>query len=311
MLASAEQRSWSDAWASLGVVTIAALPLSNAPVLPLLTPAWGKGPWPSLTGRGDRIESCQFPKEAPQMNRPSFRFDPARCDARKWSRPLAWAGLLLVTVLGPTAAAAQIADGNPSQARDNTRLMGTVFAVDGTPLENVQIQVFNDDAPAEMARGRTRPSGNYLVRNMGALYNRGNLMGIVARARFDKEGYEPAVIRMRIRKNEVERAYVVLAPTETEVELPGTCGVVVGRVVNRKGRGIKGASVSLRSAGEVIAEAGPTKKDGEFELKAWNTDGGLEVVVSAAGQELVEAVELVAQTQPDLLLPTEVEIRVE
>ena len=42
MLASAERRSWSDASASLGVATIAALPLSNAPVLPLLTPALGQ-----------------------------------------------------------------------------------------------------------------------------------------------------------------------------------------------------------------------------------------------------------------------------
>ncbi|REJ75096.1 MAG: hypothetical protein DWQ36_05985 [Acidobacteria bacterium] len=185
--------------------------------------------------------------------------------------------------------------------RDNTRLMGTVFDVAGNPMTDVMVWVVNDAAPAEQARSRTRKTGNYLVRGMAGLYTERDVNGIIARARFEKDGHETVVARIGIPKNAVERLNPILAPAGQPVVLDGHAAMFVGQVVDEREKGIKGAVVRVLEEGEAIATSEPTKGDGEFEVVVWNAAAELVLEASADGRESRLEVVLEPPPQPDVV----------
>ncbi len=169
-------------------------------------------------------------------------------------------------------------------AGDNTRLMGTAFDLEGNPMSDVLIWVVNDDAGAFRVRSKSRKTGNYLVRGMGGLYPRIDQVGIVARASYEKEGYETVEARVPLNRNGFERVYPILAPAGQKPALEGVCAVLVGTVSNREsGKGIKGAVVEIRDGGELIATSEETKKNGEFEILIWDSAAEVDLVISAPG----------------------------
>ena len=174
-------------------------------------------------------------------------------------------------------------EGAEAGAGDNTRLMGTAFDLEGNPMSDVLIWVVNDDAPAFRVRSKSRKTGNYLVRGMGGLYPRVDQTGIVARASYEKEGYEIVEARVPLNRNAFERVYPILAPAGQKPAIEGVCAVLVGTVSNRKGKGVKGAVVEIRDGGEIIATSEETKKNGEFEILIWHSVAEVDLVISAPG----------------------------
>ena len=63
----------------------------------------------------------------------------------------------------------------------------------------------------------------------------------------------------------------------------GVCAVRLGTVLNKKGKGVKGAVVEVREGVEVIVTSEPTQKDGRFEILVGDSAAELELVVNAPG----------------------------
>jgi hypothetical protein len=207
------------------------------------------------------------------------------------------------------AQAANQASGDLGGVGENTRLMGTVFDVAGNPLSDVLIWVVNDNAPAAQARGRTRKTGNYLVRDMTSLYTERDTQGIVARARYEREGHRTVTARVAIPKNGVERLNPILARDDESLDFDGYCVVLVGAVTNAKGKGVKGAVAEVRENGATIAKAEPTKGNGEFELVLWNAAETVDLVVTGAGGESkTVSLTLEDAPQPDLVMTRQVTV---
>lgn len=196
--------------------------------------------------------------------------------------------------------------------RENTRLMGTVFDTAGTPMPDVLIWVVNDEAPAQQARARTRKTGNYLVRGMASLYTERDVYGITARARFEKEGYKTVIARIGISKNGVERLYPVMIPEGEMFDPEGFLAVLVGSVVNAKGKGVKGVVVEAWHDGQQLAASDPTKGSGEFELVLWDVGESVELVAkSKGGVETRSQVALSPRPQVDVLVAQPVNLVME
>lgn len=196
--------------------------------------------------------------------------------------------------------------------RENTRLMGTVFDTSGQPMPDVLIWVVNDEAPAAQARSRTRKTGNYLVRGMANLYTEHDVYGITARARFEKEGHQTVTARIGISKNGVERLYPVMIPEGEEFAPEGFLAVLVGSVVDTKGKGVKGVVVEALQDGERLAVSEPTKGNGEFEFVLWDVGEMIELVATTKkGDRFESAVPLSPRPQVDVVLAQPVNLVVE
>ncbi len=91
----------------------------------------------------------------------------------------------------------------------------------------------------------------------------------------------------------------------------GVCAVLLGTVLNKKGKGVKGAVVEVRDGLEVITTSEATKKDGGFEILVWDSAAELELVVNAPGVDpktLPIAVERSPQADSFSSYPFEVSI---
>lgn len=196
--------------------------------------------------------------------------------------------------------------------RDNTRLMGTVFDLEGNPLPDVMIWVTNDSAPANRVRSKSRKNGNYLVRGMASLYTVRDHQGLVARARFEREGFATVEAKIAVDKNGIQRVYPILAPEGRSVTIDGVCAVLVGTVTNREGKGIRGAVVELRDGESVVGTSEETRKDGEFEVLVWNSPAELDLVVEAPGkQPRTRRITLQRSPQPDLFLAQSFDVTID
>ncbi len=200
--------------------------------------------------------------------------------------------------------------GTGAGPRDNTRVQGTVFNTAGEVMSDVHIWVTNDAAPANRVRAKTRPTGNYLVRNVASLYQPEDIEGILLRVLFQKEGYEDLQTLVGVVKNGIERINVYMLETGETAEMSGTCAALAGRVVNRKGRGAKGVTVRVLSLdGEELIPPIAAEKRGDWEAILWNVDVD-EVTVEATGKEGTNRtnVKLEADNEPQVFTAQKVEL---
>lgn len=196
----------------------------------------------------------------------------------------------------PAASAGQVAAGETAldsrgwsvdgtvTDRDNTRLNGTVFDPHGKPLSKVEIWVANDLLLTSRLRFRTMGNGEYRVRNLGRIYTEEDVLGIVLRVSFSREGYQPFSALAAVERNGAAELHPILWPEGESTAPAGWCAFVLGRVTNTEGKGVKKATVTLTSAAgsEVLAEA-RTAKNGSYRALLWNAPASLIVSASAPG----------------------------
>ncbi len=168
--------------------------------------------------------------------------------------------------------------------RDNTRVNGTVFDSRGNPLSKVEIWVANDLLLTSRLRFRTMSDGVYRVRNIGRIYTDEDVLGIVLRMSFNREGYQSFTALAAIARNGAADLHPILWPEGESPVADGWSVFVQGRVSDEKGKGVKKAKVTLTSASgsEVLAET-TTAKNGSYRALLWTAPASLVVSVSAPG----------------------------
>jgi hypothetical protein len=200
---------------------------------------------------------------------------------------------------------------------DKTRVSGLVFGSDGAVLNDIDLWVTNDNAPANRIRARTRKNGTFLLRHLDRLFTRDDVEGIVLRVLFEKDGYRSTETTVSVPKNGLGSVHVILYTNEEEPFLEELCAVVKGRLQDRKGKPVKRTRVTVSSLkGELLAET-TSDGDGRYTLALWNAP---EVVELEASDGTLEARVRVKLRQPenhdvlqaqilDLLLTSEAEMQ--
>lgn len=167
---------------------------------------------------------------------------------------------------------------------DNTRLNGTVFDSHGKPLSKVEIWVVNDLLRTSRLRFRTQGNGDYRVRGLGRIYTEEDVLGIVLRLSFSREGFQPFSALAAVERNGAAELYPILWPEGESPALSGWYAFVQGRVTDAEGKGIKKATVTLTSAaGSAVLAKTQTVKNGFYRALLWNAPASLIVSASAPG----------------------------
>ncbi len=187
--------------------------------------------------------------------------------------------------------------------RDNTRTYGTVYDPAGNPMPKVDVWIVNDNAPAHRVRAKTRATGVYQIRNMGPLYNRDDVYGIVLRLSFKTPGYQSAEYVVPVERNEIEWLYPILWPEGEEPAADTRYVMVSGRLVNAKGKKVKGGTVAITSPDdsslnlEIAAD-----KAGNFQALVWDAPQRINVQATAPGAGTGErSIDLSTATRHDLV----------
>ena len=168
--------------------------------------------------------------------------------------------------------------------RDNTRVNGTVFDPRGKPLSKVEIWVANDLLLTSRLRFRTMGNGDYRVRNLGRIYTQEDVLGILLRLSFDREGYQPFSALAAVERNGAAELHPILWPDGESPAPAGWCAFVQGRVTNAEGKGVKKATVTLTSAaGSDMLVQTLTAKNGSYRALLWNAPASLIVSANAPG----------------------------
>ena len=227
-------------------------------------------------------------------------------------RPFLFRIALVILVLAPATVSAQLRDTfsediDERGGGDRTRAMGVVYDSRGAPLTGVQIWVMNDNAPADRIRGRARKTGEYLVRDVGRLYQPEDIQGIALRLRFEVDGYLPVEAVAPVERNGLVEIYPVMwredeGPSETDTRRL----MLTGRVVNSKGKGIKGAAIAITdTTGSALGIETTTLKNGSYRLLLWDVPEVIVVTVTAAGEEQRHTLSLQGEARHDLLTVAE------
>lgn len=216
---------------------------------------------------------------------------------------LAFVALTLALLTAPAAAQNRGADITGTITdRDNTRASGTVFDSSGQPMTDVDIWIQNDDAPAERMRAKARKTGSYLARGLIRLYDERNVTGISLRLTFEKPGYQTVVAVVDVAKNGLAAVYPILWPEGAEPEMSGVTMLLVGRIQDDRGKGVKNAKMTVTGAEvEGFHAAAEVAKDGSYEVLLWNAPSAVRIEIAAAGIEpFVEEVALSSPERFDL-----------
>ena len=193
--------------------------------------------------------------------------------------------------------------------QDNTRAYGTVLDSSGSPLANVDIWISNNDAPANRVRSRNRKTGVFLLRNIGRLYTEDDYGGITLRLLFERDGYRSVQTTLGVQRDGIEILYPVLFTESEEVELPGINALLMGRVVNAKGKSVKVPTIEVRTLeGTEIAKV-TGEKNGDYEVLLWNAPQRVRVIVESTLGEKELEVDLTASSSAQVIFPQRLAIR--
>ena len=196
--------------------------------------------------------------------------------------------------------------------RDNTRVLGTVYDSEGNPQPKVVIWVANNQILSSRVRIRTRSDGSFLVRDIAQLYTQEDVLGIVLRLSFEKEGYEPLEVTVAVERNALAEVHPILWRPEETPQGNDWCIVVQGTVSAAGRKRVKQALVTITSpldpGFELQAKVG---KNGTYRALLWNAPASLKISATAAGFSSVESTlilegaprtNMVAQVAQDLVL---------
>ncbi len=173
-------------------------------------------------------------------------------------------------------------------SRDNTRVMGTVRDGFGNPINEIEITVRNDDAPASQLIARTRKSGTYLVRDISRLWSRENVTGITLRLRFEGDGLEPFESTVGVAKNGLAELHPILWENGQEKNLGGWCVIVKGTVSDNRGKKVKSANVVFTSRQNPEFRVEVEAKKGEYEALLWAAPDTIDVAVEIDGDSAIQ-----------------------
>ena len=194
--------------------------------------------------------------------------------------------------------------------QDNTRAYGTVLDSSGSPLANVDIWVSNHNAPANRVRAKNRKTGTFLLRNIGRLYTIDDFGGITLRLLFERDGYRSVQTTVGVQRDGIGTLYPVLFIESEKVELPGVCAVLVGTVVNAKGKGLKAPTIQVRTleGDEIVKVTG--EKKGDYEVLLWNAPQRVRLIVESALGEKEILVDLTPPSAPQVIYPQRLDIQI-
>ena len=174
--------------------------------------------------------------------------------------------------------------------RDNTRVLGTVYDSEGNPQPKVVIWVANNQILSSRVRIRTRSDGSFLVRDIAQLYTQEDVLGIVLRLSFEKEGYEPLEVTVAVERNALAEVHPILWRPEETPQGNDWCIVVQGTVSAAGRKRVKKALVTITSpldpGFELQAKVG---KNGTYRALLWNAPSSLKISATAAGFSSVES----------------------
>ena len=213
---------------------------------------------------------------------------------------------LLVLFVAP-AAFAQLPEGSDLARNlrdaDNTRVTGVVYDPDGQPLNKVNVWLFNDRAPANPLRARTRKSGLFLVRNLTNIYREEDVHGIYLRARFELEGYQPVEAKLAVERDQLGQVHPIMWPEGTQPQVDGICVLVTGTVSSGpKKKGVRGATVRITAADapDLLVET-VADKSGYYEALLWDVPEVVNVHIEGNGMVNEVNLRLAGDHRPDLV----------
>jgi hypothetical protein len=154
--------------------------------------------------------------------------------------------------------------------------------------------------------------GSFLVRDSAQLYTQEDVLGIVLRLSFEKEGYEPLEVTVAVERNALAEVHPILWRPEETPQGNDWCIVVQGTVSAAGRKRVKKALVTITSpldpGFELQAKVG---KNGTYRALLWNAPASLKISATAAGFSSVESTlilkgaprtNMVAQVAQDLVL---------
>ena len=181
--------------------------------------------------------------------------------------------------------------------RDTTRVFGTIYDSSGTPQSRVDIRVFNDQAPANEVRTRSRKTGSYVARNFGRLYTERDLYGLKVRVRFEAAGFKPSEIVSAVEKNNGLELNPILWREGEQPAMDGWCLVLTGQLTNAKGKKVKDGAVRITSPDDPALDVeAEVDKGGNYRAMIWNGPGKLQL--EATGNGATETLPLSLDGQP-------------
>lgn len=168
--------------------------------------------------------------------------------------------------------------------RDNTRVMGTVRDAFGNPINEIEIRVRNNDAPANELIFRTRKTGTYLVRDVSRLWSLENVTGITLRLRFEAVGLEPFETTVGVAKNGLAELHPILWEPGEEKKLGGWCVIVQGDVTDSKGKKLKKGSIVFTSKENPEFRVETEVSKGHYEALLWAAPADVSLTLTADGE---------------------------
>ena len=195
---------------------------------------------------------------------------------------------LLATALVAPPLSAQVDRDNFAQ-RDTTRVGGTIYDSQGSPIPKVELWVMNDNAPADRTRGRARATGTYLVRGLGRLFTDRDMEGIMLRLTYSAAGYESVTHTIAAPVNNYSELFPILAKPGEDLTAMGWCLLLRGQVSRGGKKGIRDAAITVTSPDEPgLNVQATTEKDGTYEALLWNVPASLVITASSGGTEKTE-----------------------
>ena len=186
--------------------------------------------------------------------------------------------------------------------RDTTRVFGNIYDSSGAMLPRVDIRVFNDAAPANEVRTRSRKTGSYVARNFGRLYTERDLYGLKVRVRFEAAGFKPAEIVSAVEKNNGLELNPILWRDGEQPEMDGWCLVLTGKLTNAKGKKVKDGTVRVTSPDDPNLDIEATvEKNGNYRAVIWNGPGNLQLEATGNGTTETRPLALDGQPRYDLV----------
>lgn len=228
--------------------------------------------------------------------------------------PLLLTALFCVVDLWGSARAsqAQILSGVEQDDSDQTRVFGAVYDSSGEPMPRVDVRVFNDRAPANEVRTRTRKTGSFVARGFGALYTDRDGYGLMARVRFERDGYRTAQVVTAVEKNNGRELVVVLWREDEDPEsFEGRSVLLRGRVQDARGKKVRNATVEAVAPDGVVLGQTTSDRSGQYELLVWAGPDRYDVRASSAGSTGHAAVAFEDPPRSDLVAQVEVDVTLE
>ncbi len=186
--------------------------------------------------------------------------------------------------------------------RDTTRVFGTIYDSSGAALSKVDIRVFNDQAPANEVRTRSRKTGSYVARNFGRLYTERDIYGLQVRVRFESAGFVPAEIVSAVEKNNGLELNPILWRDGEQPAMDGWCLVLTGKLTNAKGKKVKDGAVRITSPDDPSIDVEATvEKSGIYRAVIWNGPGSLQINATGNGTSETRPITLDGQPRHDLV----------